>query len=329
MTFSAAAAVAPVKLWNESCGEGSVFVSAKNTFLEFYNDEKKAIKRSACARSASADSHFTCERSSVSTTATHTPTNRSSSPSNRSQDLESLGSNDHPLSQGADLRSPGTSPRRYQHDDANHSSKSITGSGKSKSGYPPVLQIVPMMMPVMMKTVNDPEKETPPSTPVKPTKSDRLACKKQDLKKFNGEAVPKNEVTTLMVRGIPCSFSQEHMMKIIDHAGLRAKYNFFYLPRAGNNGSNLGYAFLNFVDNECATKCMNQFNGVPLDPSRSMKVCTISPADIQGLSNLRKHFRRTAVSRGCRGPVFLKTTYGSPYSKETTEKKELMQSPPL
>ena len=42
---------------------------------------------------------------------------------------------------------------------------------------------------------------------VKPqTKSDRgLPAKKQDLKEFNAE--PVEEITTLMVRGIPCSFS--------------------------------------------------------------------------------------------------------------------------
>jgi len=63
---------------------------------------------------------------------------------------------------------------------------------------------------------------------------------------------------------------------------------------------------VNFVDGQCAEHFVATFNGVPLDPSRSMKVCTISPGDIQGLGNLRKHFRRTAVSRGSRGPVFLK-----------------------
>jgi hypothetical protein len=139
-----------------------------------------------------------------------------------------------------------------------------------------------------------------------PNKGDRLAAKKQDLKKLHPEPVPVEEVTTLMIRGIPCSFSQDTLMKIIDNAGLKAKYDFFYLPRAGNNGSNLGYAFINFVDNKSAEHCTATFNGVPLDPSRSMKICTISPGDIQGLANLRKHFRRTAVSRGSRGPVFLK-----------------------
>merc|ERR1719364_154695 len=112
--------------------------------------------------------------------------------------------------------------------------------------------------------------------------------KKQDLNELNTE--PVEQITTLMIRGIPCSFSQDTLMKLIDNSGLKGKYDFFYLPRAGNNGSNLGYAFINFSNQECAEHCTATFNGVPLDPSRSMKICTISPADIQGLANLRKHF---------------------------------------
>jgi hypothetical protein len=316
MTFSAAAALAPIKLWNGS-SDGSVYLEAKKTFLEFYTDERKAIKRSACARSASADSYLKWEQSSVSTptTVTRTPTNRSASPSNHSQDLDSIASTDRPHCQ-----SPHAAPyARTQHDVT-----SPTGSQKSKPGYPPVLQMIPIAAPVEPSVnVNEPERQTPPSSPGKPaSKSDRLACKKQDLKKFNSEAVPEDQVTTLMVRGIPCSFSQDLMMSIIDNADLTAKYNFFYLPRAGNNGSNLGYAFINFVDHESAEKMSTHFNGLPLDPSRSMKVCTISPADIQGLANLRKHFRRTAVSRGCRGPVFLKTFAGASQSKEHAQTKD-------
>merc|ERR1719454_1661852 len=109
-----------------------------------------------------------------------------------------------------------------------------------------------------------------------PKKPERLVNKKQDLKKLNPESTPAEEVTTLMIRGIPCSFSQDTLMKLIDNVGLKGKYDFFYLPRAGNNGSNLGYAFVNFVDNPCAEHFMTTFNGVPLDPSRSLKVCTVS-----------------------------------------------------
>merc|ERR1719428_2417973 len=117
-----------------------------------------------------------------------------------------------------------------------------------------------------------------------------VPTKKHDLRDANTE--PVNQITTLMIRGIPCSFSQDTLMRLIHNAGLKGKYNFFYLPRAGNNGSNLGYAFINFTDAIGADLCVATFNGIPLDPSRSLKICTVSPADIQGLANLRKHFRR-------------------------------------
>jgi len=172
-----------------------------------------------------------------------------------------------------------------------------SGYDEDAAGYP--MMMVPMVMgPMTTPCANEPTQQVQ-SQPkvVRPPK-------KQDLKELNTE--PVEEITTLMIRGIPCSFSQDTLMKLIDNAGLKGKYDFFYLPRAGNNGSNLGYAFVNFVDNACAEHYMTTFNGVPLDPSRSLKVCTIAPGDIQGLANLRKHFRRTAVSRGSRGPVFLK-----------------------
>merc|ERR1719160_313583 len=132
------------------------------------------------------------------------------------------------------------------------------------------------------------------------------AAKKQDLKKFHKGAVSQDIATTLMVRGIPCSFSQEALTSLIDEAGLKGKYNFFYLPRDGNRSSNLGYAFINFVDQQSAEHCKDTFQGVPLAPARSKKTCTVSPGEIQGLPSLWKHFRNTAVSRGSRGPMFIK-----------------------
>jgi hypothetical protein len=212
------------------------------------------------------------------------------------------------------MPSPDTTPRgrnlhrntsqQYQFQDSNYyqdgscESYDFQGSPTSANGYP--VMMVPMMMPVSMPAVDEQALEQE----MQPKKGPHMPSKKQDLRELNTE--PVEEVTTLMIRGIPCSFSQDTLMKLIDNAGLKGKYDFFYLPRAGNNGSNLGYAFINFTTPECAEHCTCTFNGVPLDPSRSMKICTISPADIQGLANLRKHFRRTAVSRGSRGPVFLK-----------------------
>jgi len=296
--------MAPVILWSEH-SQGNVYLAAKNTFLDFSTDEKKAIKRNACARSASCDSSF----KETSRCSTATPTNRSHSPSQHS-----LGSSDK-----SPNRSPRTVANNYHYEDANyHYDASYDSYDQSAGGYP--WMMVPMMMPMMMPSVEEPQVkmsaknrkeqqkmpcvDEPQQEVQKKEGKPHMPFKKQDLKELNTE--PVEEMTTLMVRGIPCSFSQDTLMKLIDNAGMKGKYDFFYLPRAGNNGSNLGYAFINFTDGKTAEFCMATFNGVPLDPSRSMKICTISPGDIQGLANLRKHFRRTAVSRGSRGPVFLK-----------------------
>lgn len=311
-SFSAAAAVAPIVLWSGRT-QGNVYVAATKTFLEFYTDEKKAIKRCAAARSASCDS---CLKD-IERTSTVAPS--SPSPSHRS-----LASSDGNVT--TKLRSPVPTPRNTTHDinytngffnyynnDCYNMSyqcyddgsyQCYDGSSQCYQGAPtgtgyPMNQAMMMAPDTMSMSYVQDQQEV-----LSKLMKSHLPCKKVDLKEASSE--PVMEITTLMIRGIPCSFSQDTLMKLIDHAGLKGKYDFFYLPRAGNHGSNLGYAFVNFTDAFCAEHFAATFNGVPLDPSRSMKVCSVSPGDIQGLSNLRKHFRRTAVSRGSRGPVFLK-----------------------
>lgn len=127
------------------------------------------------------------------------------------------------------------------------------------------------------------------------------------------------DVTTIMIRGIPCSLTTNCLMEILDRAGLAGVYDFFYLPPSkipdSNDTSkpkgNLGYAFVNFVHPTYVTVCKEGLHGVKLDPVRSNKVCTISAADIQGIRNLRKHFRKTLVSKTGYGPIFLKTQQGA------------------
>jgi len=397
-TFSVAASVAPIVLWHgHSPGSGNVYLSAKNTFLEFYTDEKKAIKRSAAARSSSCESRFTGGRSST----TYAPTTRSPSPSNRSME-----SSDEPASQFNyfqchdamyDTSYYSSHGDDGVHDTGNHNNyggyhmgdaynnqmPSMMSEGtmlcinEQQLPWAPSYQTAPtpmmlqgpaaaqgqMLMPGQDPALAGPAPMVflgqgpaqaaappppPPSAPapvfpvscaqqeqegmgmrgmaveravastnvtqvaphvVKPRgKPEQPVAKKQSSGELNLE--PTDEITTLMIRGIPCSFSQDALMRTIDNAGFKGKYDFFYLPRAGSNGTNLGYAFINFVDATVADQCMTTFNGSPLDESRSSKVCTIAHADIQGLANLRQHFRKTAVSRGSRGPVFLKVFTG-------------------
>eukprot|EP00746_Dinoflagellata_sp_MGD_P147228 gnl/MRDRNA2_/MRDRNA2_79585_c0_seq4.p1 gnl/MRDRNA2_/MRDRNA2_79585_c0~~gnl/MRDRNA2_/MRDRNA2_79585_c0_seq4.p1 ORF type:complete len:533 (-),score=87.16 gnl/MRDRNA2_/MRDRNA2_79585_c0_seq4:471-2069(-) len=157
---------------------------------------------------------------------------------------------------------------------------------------------------------------------VKPcTNQDKTAQQIQDMslgknkklgKRFSkGGLVPNEGPTTLMIRGIPCGICQEEFLTLMDNAGLKGKYDFFYLPTdknksTGNKIVNLGYAFVNFVDHQSAEHCTTTFTDVPLAPRRSLKKCTISPADIQGIPSLRKHFKGTAMRHDARGPIFLK-----------------------
>lgn len=104
-----------------------------------------------------------------------------------------------------------------------------------------------------------------------------------------GETVQGTTEKTLMIRGIPCSLTQEDMMRILDDAGFAERYNFFYMPRFQ---ANLGYAFVNFFDEADAQRCNVVFNGRKLNPISSEKVCTISAAHIQGIAKLKKLFRR-------------------------------------
>lgn len=372
-TMSAAATIAPIVLWSNRC-QSKTYLAGKNTFLEFYTDEDKAIKRSACARSASADSHFKSSdkflsnrsTQSTATSSRISPTNRSSSPSTRSMlssendvvknSKERVSRQNTPTYRWGDLDEAEILAEDLTEDveatlDLKASLGLINGNAfngnpvnqdafnggtfnddadafngdwmpdfecdhQASNGYPvsPMMFMMPpMMMPQMPSPCfNQNNQNMMPQfeRPLRRTKFDMTnnaikSTKKQDLKKL-GKFNRAQEITTLMVRGIPCSFSQEALLQLIDEAGLQGKYNFFYLPRDGKRSSNLGYAFINFVDQDSAEIMTSTFTGVPLAPARSKKVCTVSPADIQGLTGLSKHFRCTAVSRGTCGPVFFK-----------------------
>lgn len=131
--------------------------------------------------------------------------------------------------------------------------------------------------------------------------------KKQELKKSKkASPIPAGGATTLMMRGIPCGLSADALMSLVNDAGLKGKYDFFYLPTDPKKNANLGYAFINFVNAKSAEHCTEAFTGVRLAPLRSPKTCSLAPASVQGLANLSEHFKHTMVSKSnSNGPIFL------------------------
>lgn len=106
-------------------------------------------------------------------------------------------------------------------------------------------------------------------------------------------------VTTLMLRNIPNRYTQQDLMAELDGLGFHnGCYDFLYLPVDNGTLSNVGYAFLNFVEEATAQRCKVAFQGhrfrrQGLTPG---KVASVSVAHIQGLEANLRHYERAAVS---------------------------------
>lgn len=124
---------------------------------------------------------------------------------------------------------------------------------------------------------------------------------------------PEEPVTTMMIRNIPFRWSKDKVLDYVNAVGFQGQYDFFYLPQSWKHNSNFGYAFINFKTVEAATDFQFQMNGLSwhkfstnamLRQSESQKICHISPADIQGLENMKKHFLGARVVKTSRAPSF-------------------------
>jgi hypothetical protein len=261
----------PIVVWSSGIDKeqdgGNIYFQTKNTFLEFFDDENKQFKGNACSRSFSHDSFFKklARDNSQATTASNTPS--------------------HSRSSAPD------SPSESNHSLASHDSRQ----------WMPEMDVTEVSPAIDHWHVDDNSKAMNGNmygAGKKRMEHTKLAVADPPPANYAG-------ITTLMIRGIPCSFSQEDLLSLVAVTGLGDACDFFYMPRAADRTSNLGYAFINFKETIHAWTCAFTFHGIRLDPCRSSKICTVSPADIQGIPSLRKHFRRAVVSRGPHGPVFL------------------------
>eukprot|EP00438_Fugacium_kawagutii_P009272 Skav235222 [mRNA] locus=scaffold3995:145551:167986:+ [translate_table: standard] len=82
---------------------------------------------------------------------------------------------------------------------------------------------------------------------------------KEQFEKAESEAVTKK--TTLMLRNVPNAYDRETLMEELDHVGFSGCFNFLYLPIDSATKNNVGYAFVNFNDEQTADDCMNKMSG--------------------------------------------------------------------
>lgn len=101
--------------------------------------------------------------------------------------------------------------------------------------------------------------------------------------------------TTVMLRNIPNRWNYLDIKRILDTV-TAAKYDFSYLRIDFEKSSNVGYAFVNFIDAEYIVPFLQHFVGHEWLPGHMPhKVAQVSYATIQGIDCLVEKFRNSAI----------------------------------
>jgi len=120
-----------------------------------------------------------------------------------------------------------------------------------------------------------------------------------------------NTNTTIMLRNIPKTFSQDLLVSVVGLKFLPAKdFDFIYLPMDLMNGVNVGYAFMNFPSPLTIIKFYNFFNNkswkvilqiLEFPGARAFEStgcgnnAKVTYARMQGMEQLRTHFQSSSI----------------------------------
>jgi len=106
--------------------------------------------------------------------------------------------------------------------------------------------------------------------------------------------------TTLMFRNLPQWFTRQKLEQLLDAEGFSMLYDFIYLPAELGNGSCFGYAFINMVGPEDATRFVEHFQGFNRWPDTDSETETrravvhLSEA-LQGLEEMVERYRNSPL----------------------------------
>jgi len=102
--------------------------------------------------------------------------------------------------------------------------------------------------------------------------------------------------TTIMMRNIPNVYSSSMLVELLESSGFHCRFDFAYLPIDFRTGVNLGYAFVNLVNNNDAQQFIDFFHGFREWACESLKVCEVSWAHPhQGLEDHVERYRNSPV----------------------------------
>jgi hypothetical protein len=71
----------------------------------------------------------------------------------------------------------------------------------------------------------------------------------------------KETRTTVMMKGLPDTYTRSDLLKLLDNEGFFGRFNFIYVPIDFKRQRNLGYALINLVSPKEAIRFSNRFEG--------------------------------------------------------------------
>ena len=110
-------------------------------------------------------------------------------------------------------------------------------------------------------------------------KDNRLGMPIENKKKFHivADCILSIDKTTIMIQNIPNKYNKELMLELIDRK-FAGKYDFFYLPIDMKFQCNVGYAFINFINQKVLLHFFNEFHNIKWPNFNSEKICHLSYA---------------------------------------------------
>lgn len=132
-----------------------------------------------------------------------------------------------------------------------------------------------------------------------------------------------SERTTVMLRNLPNNYSREMFLHMLDQNGLKGLYDFAYLPCDFFHGANLGYAFVNMVNDSAVAAIWAKFDGFHDWALPTEKVCRVAwSSPHQGLKAHIERYRNSPVMHkrvpDSFKPVILQNGVRQDFPKPTT-----------
>ncbi|KAF4679206.1 hypothetical protein FOZ60_015339, partial [Perkinsus olseni] len=103
----------------------------------------------------------------------------------------------------------------------------------------------------------------------------------------------EKQFTTVMIHNLQSHCNVDYFQRVLDAAGFRGSYDFLYVPLNFKTHEVVGFAFVNFGDQEHAQKMIDGFNDLVLDGCLPL---VVEPAKNQGLQAQIDHLRESPVN---------------------------------